>query len=49
MQAAFDGQLLQILAAPDAVYVRVEGDTLYETEKVVRLNAETLQAEAEFS
>lgn len=47
-QAAFDGQLLQILAAPDAVYVRVEGDTLYETEKVVRLNAETLQAEAEF-
>ena len=48
-QAAFDGQLLQILAAPDAVYVRVEGDTLYKTEKVVRLNAETLQAEAEFS
>lgn len=48
-QAAFDGQLLQILAAPDAVYVRVEGDTHYETEKVVRLNAETLQAEAEFS
>ena len=48
-QAAFDGQLLQILAAPDAVYVRVEGDTLYETEKVVRLNAETLQVEAEFS
>ena len=48
-QAAFDGQLLQILAAPDAVYVRVEGDTLYETEKVVRLNAETLQTEAEFS
>lgn len=48
-QAAFDGQLLQILAAPDAVYVRVEGDTLYETEKVVRLNDETLQAEAEFS
>ena len=48
-QAAFDGQLLQILATPDAVYVRVEGDTLYETEKVVRLNAETLQAEAEFS
>lgn len=47
-QAAFDGQLLQILAAPDAVYVRVEGDTLYETEKVVRLNAETLQTEAEF-
>ena len=48
-QSAFDGQLLQILTAPDAVYVRVEGDTLYETEKVVRLNAETLQAEAEFS
>lgn len=48
-QGAFDGQLLQILATPDAVYVRVEGDTLYETEKVVRLNAETLQAEAEFS
>ena len=48
-QAAFDGQLLQILAAPDAVYVRVEGDTLYETEKVVRLNDETLQTEAEFS
>lgn len=48
-QTAFDGQLLQILVAPDAVYVRVEGDTLYETEKVVRLNAETLQAEAEFS
>lgn len=48
-QAAFDGQLLQILAAPDAVYVRIEGDTLYETEKVVRLNDETLQAEAEFS
>lgn len=47
-QAAFDGQLLQILAAPDAVYVRVEGDTLYETEKVVRLNDETLQTEAEF-
>ena len=47
-QSAFDGQLLQILAAPDAVYVRVEGDTLYETEKVVRLNAETLQTEAEF-
>lgn len=48
-QSAFDGQLLQILAAPDAVYVRVEGDTLYETEKVVRLNDETLQTEAEFS
>lgn len=48
-QGTFNGQLLQILAAPDAVYVRVEGDTLYETEKVVRLNAETLQAEAEFS
>ena len=48
-QATFDGQLLQILTAPDAAYVRVEGDTLYETEKVVRLNAETLQAEAEFS
>lgn len=47
-QAAFDGQLLQILAAPDAVYVRVEGDTLYETEKVVRLNDKTLQTEAEF-
>ena len=47
-QSAFDGQLLQILAAPDAVYVRVEGDTLYETEKVVRLNDETLQTEAEF-
>ena len=27
-QGAFDGQLLQILATPDAVYVRVEGDTL---------------------
>lgn len=48
-QATFDGQLLQILTAPDAAYVRVEGDTLYETEKVVQLNAETLQAEAEFS
>lgn len=47
-QTAFDGRLLQVLAAPDAVYVRVEGDTLYETEKVVRLNAETLQPEAEF-
>ena len=48
-QGTFNGQLLQILTASDAVYLRVEGEPLYRTKKIVRLNAETLQAEAEFS
>ena len=41
------GRLLQLLFCDGAVYVRVEGDSIYQTEKVVRLNAGTLQPEAE--
>lgn len=42
-----DRRLLQLVCADGAVYVRVEGDVIYQTEKIVRLNAQTLEAEAE--
>ena len=41
------GRLLQLVCTDGAVFVRVEGDRLYQTEKVVRLNAQTLEFEAE--
>ena len=44
-----DGRLLQLVCTDGAVFVRVEGDRLYQTEKVVRLNAQTLETEAELS
>ena len=40
-----DRRLLQLVCADGAVYVRVEGDVIYQTEKIVRLNAQTLEAE----
>lgn len=43
------GRLLQLICADNAVYVCVEGDRIYQTEKVVRLNAQTLEFEAELS
>ena len=43
------GRLLQLICADNAVYVCVEGDRLYQTEKIVRLNAQTLETEAELS
>ena len=43
------GRLLQLACADGAVYVCVEGDRIYQTEKVVRLNAQTLEPEAELS
>lgn len=42
-----DGRLLQLVCTDGAVFVRVEGDRLYQTEKVVRLNAQTLEPEGE--
>ena len=43
------GRLLQLICADNAVYVCVEGDRIYQTEKIVRLNAQTLETEAELS
>ena len=43
------GRLLQLACADGAVYVCVEGDRIYQTEKVIRLNAQTLETEAELS
>ena len=43
------GRLLQLICADGAVYVCVEGGRIYQTEKVVRLNAQTLEPEAELS
>ena len=43
------GRLLQLACADGAVYVCVEGDRIYQTEKLVRLNAQTLEFEAELS
>ena len=43
------GRLLQLACADNAVYVCVEGGRIYQTEKVVRLNAQTLEPEAELS
>ena len=43
------GRLLQLICADNAVYVCVEGDRIYQTEKVVRLNAQTLEVEGELS
>ena len=43
------GRLLQLVCADNAVYVCVEGDRIYQTEKLVRLNAQTLEFEAELS
>lgn len=43
------GRLLQLVCVDNAVYVCVEGGRIYQTEKVVRLNAQTLEPEAELS
>lgn len=43
------GRLLQLACADGAVYVCVEGDRIYQTEKVIRLNTQTLETEAELS
>ena len=43
------GRLLQLACADGAVYVCVEGDRIYQTEEIVRLNAQTLETEAELS
>ena len=43
------GRLLQLVCADGAVFGRVEGDAIYQTEKIVRLNAQTLETETEFS
>ena len=43
------GRLLQLVCTDGAVFVRVEGDRIYQTEKVVCLNAQTLETEAELS
>ena len=43
------GRLLQLVCVDGAVFVRVEGDAIYQTEKIVRLNAQTLETEAELS
>ena len=43
------GRLLQLVCVDGAVFVRVEGDAIYQTEKIVRLNAQTLATETEFS
>ena len=43
------GRLLQLVCADNAVYVCVEGGRIYQTEKVIRLNAQTLEPEAELS
>lgn len=43
------GRLLQLICADNAVYVCVEGGRIYQTEEIVRLNAQTLEPEAELS
>ena len=43
------GRLLQLVCADNAVYVCVEGGRIYQTEEIVRLNAQTLETEAELS
>lgn len=43
------GRLLQLACVDGAVFVRVEGDAIYQTERIVRLNAQTLETETEFS
>lgn len=43
------GRLLQLVCADGAVFVRVEGDAIYQTERIVRLNAQTLETETELS
>ena len=43
------GRLLQLVCADGAVFVCVEGDAIYQTEKIVRLNAQTLETETELS
>lgn len=43
------GRLVQLACADGAVYVCVEGDRIYQTEEIVRLNAQTLETEAELS
>ena len=43
------GRLLQLVCVDGAVFVRVEGDAIYQTEKIVRLDAQTLETETEFS
>ena len=43
------GRLLQLVCVDGAVFVRVEGDVIYQTEKIVRLNAQTLETETELS
>lgn len=43
------GRLLQLVCVDGAVFVRVEGDAIYQTERIVRLNAQTLETETEFS
>lgn len=40
---------MQLVCVDGAVFVRVEGDAIYQTEKIVRLNAQTLATETEFS
>ena len=43
------GRLLQLVCVDGAVFVCVEGDAIYQTEKIVRLNAQTLETETELS
>ena len=43
------GRLLQLVCVDGAVFVRVEGDAIYQTEKIIRLDAQTLETETEFS
>lgn len=43
------GRLLQLVCADGAVFGRVEGDAIYQTEKIVRLNAQTLETETGLS
>ena len=43
------GRRLQLVCVDGAVFVRVEGDVIYQTEKIVRLNAQTLETEGELS
>ena len=40
---------MQLVCVDGAVFVRVEGDAIYQTERIVRLNAQTLETETEFS
>ena len=44
-----DGRLLQLVCCDGAVYLRVEGNTIYQAEKIVRLSADTLQQEESLS